>query len=102
MNVASFGIMFGGGILWAFDISSLKEMQTALRGRLGYDSDAELAALAARPRGEGTEDVMEGENAEKTAGGLKAAGKPRRESTLAAKILEIREAENSQDNSRKS
>ncbi|KAF2271002.1 hypothetical protein CC78DRAFT_538696 [Lojkania enalia] len=38
INVFSFGIMAAGGTLWAFDISGLKEMQTALRGRLGYDS----------------------------------------------------------------
>ncbi|ORY09248.1 hypothetical protein BCR34DRAFT_376364 [Clohesyomyces aquaticus] len=38
MNVFSFGIMMVGGALWAVDISSLGEMQTALRGRLGYES----------------------------------------------------------------
>ncbi|KAF2476398.1 uncharacterized protein BDR25DRAFT_300417 [Lindgomyces ingoldianus] len=38
LNVFSVGIMVTGGTLWAFDISSLGEMQAALRGRLGYEN----------------------------------------------------------------
>ncbi|KAF2022127.1 hypothetical protein BU24DRAFT_417787 [Aaosphaeria arxii CBS 175.79] len=37
MNCVSFGIMSAGGALWAFDLSGLKEMRAALRGRLGYE-----------------------------------------------------------------
>jgi hypothetical protein len=38
MNCVSVGIMALGGILWTFDISSLREAQASLRGRLNYDS----------------------------------------------------------------
>jgi hypothetical protein len=38
MNCLSLGIMGVGGAFWAFDISGLQEMRTALRGRLGYGS----------------------------------------------------------------
>ncbi|KAF2192603.1 hypothetical protein K469DRAFT_553199 [Zopfia rhizophila CBS 207.26] len=38
LNVFSVGIMAAGGTLWAFDISSLDEMQAALRSRLGYEN----------------------------------------------------------------
>jgi len=37
MNIASLGIIAVGGTMWAFDISGLKEAQTALRSRLNYD-----------------------------------------------------------------
>jgi hypothetical protein len=38
MNCTSVGIMAVGGIMWTFDIANLREAQTALRGRLNYDS----------------------------------------------------------------
>ncbi|KAF2795388.1 hypothetical protein K505DRAFT_324076 [Melanomma pulvis-pyrius CBS 109.77] len=38
MNCVSVGIMAVGGTLWTFDISGLREAQSALRGRLGYES----------------------------------------------------------------
>ena len=38
MNCVSVGIMAVGGILWTFDISGLREAQSVLRGRLGYES----------------------------------------------------------------
>lgn len=38
MNCVSLTIMGLGGALWAFDISGLKEAQSALRGRLNYDT----------------------------------------------------------------
>jgi hypothetical protein len=37
-NCWSLGTMGVGGTLWAFDISGLSEMRSALRGRLGYES----------------------------------------------------------------
>lgn len=37
-NCWSLGTMGVGGTLWAFDISGLNEMRTALRRRLGYES----------------------------------------------------------------
>jgi hypothetical protein len=38
MNIASLAIIGVGGTMWAFDISGLKEAQTALRRRLNYDT----------------------------------------------------------------
>lgn len=38
MNCVSMAIMGLGGTLWAFDISGLKEAQSALRARLNYDA----------------------------------------------------------------
>jgi hypothetical protein len=39
VNVLSFSMMFTGGLLWAFDISSLDDMRRKLRGGLGMDDD---------------------------------------------------------------
>lgn len=39
VNVTSLGIMFTGGMLWAFDISSLEDMRRKLRGGLGIDGE---------------------------------------------------------------
>ena len=36
-NVLSVGMMTTGGALWAFDISSLEDMRTKIRGGLGID-----------------------------------------------------------------
>ena len=49
INVTSFMIMMTGGLLWAFDISSMDEMRRKIRGGLGVDgtgrseTDAEQA-----------------------------------------------------------
>jgi hypothetical protein len=37
MNCISVGIMALGGAMWTFDIASLKEARSVLRGRLNYD-----------------------------------------------------------------
>jgi len=37
VNVLSAGMMFTGGALWAFDISSLEDMRRKIRGGLGID-----------------------------------------------------------------
>ncbi|MCJ1407352.1 hypothetical protein MMC19_001423 [Ptychographa xylographoides] len=37
INVLSFGLMMVGGVLWAFDISSLADVQRKVRGGLGVD-----------------------------------------------------------------
>lgn len=37
LNVASLGIMLTGGILWAFDIGSLPDMQRKVRAGMGLD-----------------------------------------------------------------
>jgi len=37
VNVFSFSIMMTGGMFWAFDISSLKELKDRTRKKLGYD-----------------------------------------------------------------
>jgi hypothetical protein len=39
VNVFSLSIMFTGGMLWAFDISSLEDMRRKLRGGLGRDGE---------------------------------------------------------------
>jgi len=39
VNVFSLSIMFTGGMLWAFDISSVEDMRRKLRGGLGIDGD---------------------------------------------------------------
>jgi hypothetical protein len=39
VNVLSFSMMFTGGLLWAFDISSLDDMRRKLRGGLGINGD---------------------------------------------------------------
>jgi len=39
VNVFSLSIMFTGGMLWAFDISSLEDMRRKLRGGLGIDGE---------------------------------------------------------------
>lgn len=41
VNVAGFAIMMTGGLLWAFDISSLRELQGKVRGGLGVDGEGE-------------------------------------------------------------
>jgi len=38
INVVSVGMMFSGGLLWAFDIASLDDMRRKVRTRLGVDS----------------------------------------------------------------
>jgi len=37
VNVFSVGIMFTGGLLWAFDIASLDDMRKKVRTNLGVD-----------------------------------------------------------------
>jgi len=37
INVTSFMMMMAGGVLWAFDISSLEELRRKVRGGLGVD-----------------------------------------------------------------
>ncbi|TAQ85484.1 hypothetical protein B7494_g6191 [Chlorociboria aeruginascens] len=37
MNVCSIGIMLSGGLLWAFDISTLNDMRAKVRPRIGVD-----------------------------------------------------------------
>jgi hypothetical protein len=37
INVASYAMMMTGGLLWAFDISSLEDMRRKVRGGLGVD-----------------------------------------------------------------
>lgn len=37
LNVASFALMMTGGMLWAFDVSSMPELQRRVRGGLGVD-----------------------------------------------------------------
>lgn len=44
VNVFSLGIMFTGGVLWAFDISSLEDMRRKLRGGLGMDGEGRESA----------------------------------------------------------
>jgi hypothetical protein len=39
VNVFSLSIMFTGGMLWAFDISSMEDMRRKLRGGLGIDGE---------------------------------------------------------------
>jgi hypothetical protein len=39
VNVFSLSMMFTGGMLWAFDISSLEDMRRKLRGELGIDGE---------------------------------------------------------------
>ncbi|KAL9130030.1 MAG: hypothetical protein Q9217_001675 [Psora testacea] len=37
INVTSFMMMVGGGLIWAFDISSIEDMRRKVRGGLGVD-----------------------------------------------------------------
>ncbi|KAI4120477.1 MAG: hypothetical protein LQ347_007086, partial [Umbilicaria vellea] len=37
LNVSGFALMMTGGVLWAFDISSMAELQRKVRGGLGVD-----------------------------------------------------------------
>lgn len=37
VNVMSFAMMFGGGLLWALDISSLDDLRRKVRGGRGVD-----------------------------------------------------------------
>ncbi len=39
MNVASVTMMMTGGLLWAFDISTIEEMRGRLRKRLGLEGE---------------------------------------------------------------
>jgi len=39
INVASVAMLFTGGMLWAFDISSVDDLRKDLRKRLGVDQD---------------------------------------------------------------
>lgn len=39
VNVFSVGMMFSGGMLWAFDISSVDDLRRKIRGGLGSDGD---------------------------------------------------------------
>ncbi|KAI9781205.1 MAG: hypothetical protein M1816_002465 [Peltula sp. TS41687] len=41
VNVVSVAIMMTGGVLWALDVSSLDDLRTRVRGRLGVDPDAD-------------------------------------------------------------
>ena len=53
VNVFSFGIMFTGGIFWAFDIASLDELRERTRARLGYEE----AIAAERGSEEATQEL---------------------------------------------
>lgn len=37
VNVTSFAMMVAGGLLWAFDISSLEDLRRKVRGGMGVD-----------------------------------------------------------------
>ncbi|MCJ1452724.1 hypothetical protein MMC28_003067 [Mycoblastus sanguinarius] len=37
LNVCSFMMMMGGGLLWAFDVSSIEDMRRKVKGGLGVD-----------------------------------------------------------------
>lgn len=37
VNVTSFAMMVGGGLLWAFDISSLDDLRRKVKGGVGVD-----------------------------------------------------------------
>jgi len=39
VNVFSVSMMFSGGMLWAFDISSVNDLRTKIRGNLGVDGE---------------------------------------------------------------
>lgn len=39
MNVASVSMMAAGGLLWAFDISSLEDMRRKVRKGMGFSTD---------------------------------------------------------------
>ena len=41
INVFSYGIMFGGGLLWAFNISTLAELRNRVKMPVDLDSGAE-------------------------------------------------------------
>ena len=50
-NVLSVGMMTAGGALWAFDISSLEDMRSKIRGGLGIDgSDGRRRATGTSQR----------------------------------------------------
>lgn len=46
INVATMAMMVTGGLLWAFDISSLDEARIKLRGGLGFDGSGTSLAQA--------------------------------------------------------
>lgn len=39
VNVLSVSMMFSGGLLWAFDISSVDDLRRKIRGNLGVDGE---------------------------------------------------------------
>jgi hypothetical protein len=58
MNCLSFGIMAVGGTLWTFDISGLREAQSVLRGRLGYESIYHTSQDDSKPAEESPEEAF--------------------------------------------
>lgn len=46
INVASVAMMLTGGLLWAFDISSLEDARVKFRGGLGFDGSGKGVAEA--------------------------------------------------------
>lgn len=46
INVASVAMMVTGGLLWAFDISSLEDARVKIRGGLGVDGSGRSEAEA--------------------------------------------------------
>lgn len=46
INVASVAMMLTGGLLWAFDISSLEDARVKIRGGLGFDGSGAGVAEA--------------------------------------------------------
>ncbi|MCJ1425208.1 hypothetical protein MMC29_003096 [Sticta canariensis] len=46
INVASVAMMLSGGLLWAFDISSLEDARVKIRGGLGFDGSGASVAEA--------------------------------------------------------
>lgn len=43
INVASLAMMMTGGMLWAFDISTMDDLRTKLRGSLGFEGSVKDA-----------------------------------------------------------
>ncbi|KIW03956.1 uncharacterized protein PV09_04792 [Verruconis gallopava] len=46
INAFSFGIMFTGGMFWAFDISNLEELKRRTRDKLGYEKAIEAEQMS--------------------------------------------------------
>lgn len=44
LNVASVTMMVGGGLLWAFDVSGMRELRTRMRKGMGFGEGTETEA----------------------------------------------------------